>query len=114
MVLPDCDADELCLGLYSLLEGLDFLHSTARLAHGNLHLGSVFVSEQNAAWQLAHLEHVGDESHLTNEVGTHHSPFHTWSAPVRPVRLSADKRRQAVGPLKQPTGPLWRHACPPS
>ena len=86
MVLPECDADERCLGLHSLLEGLDFLHSTCKLAHGNLHLGAVFVSEKDASWQLAHLEHVGDESHLTNEVC-----IARRTGPVPPVRACLTK-----------------------
>ncbi|XP_033762729.1 protein-associating with the carboxyl-terminal domain of ezrin-like [Pecten maximus] len=47
---------EICAGLFSILEGLSFLHEKAGMCHNNISLESVSVTD-TGQWKLASLEH---------------------------------------------------------
>jgi len=44
MTMQNQNADAIAWGIYSLIQALDFLHNTAKLAHGNICLHSIFVT----------------------------------------------------------------------
>ena len=49
--------DEVCFGLHRILSGLEFLHAQCGVQHNDLHLGAVFVGEEDGGWRLGLLEH---------------------------------------------------------
>ncbi|XP_060074316.1 protein-associating with the carboxyl-terminal domain of ezrin-like [Ylistrum balloti] len=55
-VLETHSAIEICAGLFSVLEGLSFLHEKAGICHNNVCLESVFVTD-TGYWKLGSLEH---------------------------------------------------------
>lgn len=58
--------NEIALGLFSLAKGLHFLH-TNKVAHGNIHIGNVFISHSDNSWQLGNFEVAGTASTHTHE-----------------------------------------------
>ncbi|XP_066248943.1 protein-associating with the carboxyl-terminal domain of ezrin [Euwallacea similis] len=57
---------EICLGLYSILKALSFLHENADASHNNVCLASIFVTKEGT-WKLGGLEYLCRYKHLTAE-----------------------------------------------
>ncbi|KAL1505999.1 hypothetical protein ABEB36_005437 [Hypothenemus hampei] len=57
---------EICLGLYSILKALCFLHETAHSSHNNLCLASIFVTK-DSSWKLGGMEYLCPYKTLTAE-----------------------------------------------
>ncbi|XP_069122020.1 protein-associating with the carboxyl-terminal domain of ezrin-like [Argopecten irradians] len=55
-VLDTHSSIEICAGLFSILEGLSFLHEKAGMCHNNISLESVYVTD-TGQWKLGSLEH---------------------------------------------------------
>ncbi|XP_021345414.1 protein-associating with the carboxyl-terminal domain of ezrin-like [Mizuhopecten yessoensis] len=55
-ILETHSSIEICAGLFSVLEGLSFLHEKAGMCHNNISLESVFVTE-TGQWKLGSMEH---------------------------------------------------------
>lgn len=65
-VVSHLNTIEICLGLYSILKALCFLHEKAHVSHNNICLACVFVS-RDGSWKLGGMEYLCQYSSLTEE-----------------------------------------------
>ncbi|ENN71125.1 protein-associating with the carboxyl-terminal domain of ezrin [Dendroctonus ponderosae] len=65
-VIPHLNTIEICLGLYSILKALCFLHEKAHVSHNNICLACIFVS-RDGSWKLGGMEYLCQYGSLTEE-----------------------------------------------
>ncbi|XP_060580541.1 protein-associating with the carboxyl-terminal domain of ezrin-like isoform X2 [Ruditapes philippinarum] len=63
-VLPNLSSSEICAGLHTILEALQFLHEKVGASHNNLHLGAIYVTV-DGSWRLGALQHLCKFSEAT-------------------------------------------------
>uniref|UniRef100_H2YE81 Protein kinase domain-containing protein n=1 Tax=Ciona savignyi TaxID=51511 RepID=H2YE81_CIOSA len=54
--VDNCDANEICSGLYDIALALQFLHDKAKVTHNNLSSKSLYVTK-SGVWKLGNFEH---------------------------------------------------------
>lgn len=91
--LAEMEADDLVLGLFSIAEGLHFLHSRCKLAHNNLSLRAIFVSETDHHWRIGCLEHTLPAAELTAQYLAATKAFR------QPEAVTPEEATGTVGPL---------------
>lgn len=65
---------EITTGIYSVMEGLSFLHEQARISHNNVCLDSVYVTS-NGTWKISDLQHCCKFLEVTPDFLKNSRPF---------------------------------------
>lgn len=78
--LPDMSEDQICLGLYSILSTLRFIHGSG-LIHGDLRLDSIFCRDVDNSWLLGNFEFICEISNIDENYLTHFKTITNFEYP---------------------------------
>ncbi|XP_033119128.1 protein-associating with the carboxyl-terminal domain of ezrin-like [Anneissia japonica] len=58
LVLENLSSEEICVGMFNVIEALSFLHTRGGVSHNNVCTASIYVSSQDGGWRLGGMEHL--------------------------------------------------------
>lgn len=79
-LISSLSEDEICLGIYSILKTLAFIHSSG-LIHGDLRIDSVFCRLEDNKWLLGNLEFVTEPEQINKAYLKHFKEITSFSYP---------------------------------
>ncbi|XP_071489082.1 protein-associating with the carboxyl-terminal domain of ezrin-like [Diadema antillarum] len=101
LVIEMLSPEEICAGIYNVVEALSFLHDRGGVSHNNVCLSSIYVSSGDGGWRLGGMEHLCKFEDATLQ-------FLVQSRPLR--NSQAIPPEEKVEGIKTSVGPSIGHA----
>ncbi|XP_077986598.1 protein-associating with the carboxyl-terminal domain of ezrin-like [Glandiceps talaboti] len=95
LVLETLTSEEICAGMYNIVEALSFLHQRGGVSHNNVCMSSIYVS-QDGGWRLGGMEHLCKFNEATVQFLEQMSPLR--DPKIIPPEEKDEKSKSTISP----------------